>query len=268
MKSCITAFKLFCFGFFLLANGSSSFSQSKVIVADFLSKMIENEVYSPGKTYYYQATKWDKNGEVLSSERVGMLIPEALNANLTEEEKSRGLVRFIWTFEWDEETRARLEPLSLAEVELPFGKADTTTMSIDTETLSMHPLRDNQYYQVEASAHPALQAFDEQSQFSVRIIIMNGFGKYKMKEFKTVYTLLDKIESDFVGKNDCKDCIQLKAKTEAKGFSFGSTESKSTDEDLRVGDNSADFLISASRGFVKKHYKFYDGESLLVEMIK
>ncbi len=225
--------------------------------------LVENGVYKAPKNYKYQATKLNAAGDTLSIELINMRIPEDLNTKEYED----GKVYYVWEHtEW-ETYEPTLSPTSKAIVPREWMAADTTTMHLNEETLSLHPLRENQYYQAEVAAHPTIKFTDiVDGNFQSRIIILGSFGKYNKQEYKSIYSIKENDKYSLVEKE--LDCHKIVAETQVKAFAFGSAKGERSDlfKDLEV-INTTTFLINENYGFVKIHYQFYDGEQLFLEMM-
>ena len=244
--------------FFLFLNGQESIDLNPLKEA-----LITNGVYTPQKNYKYQVTKLDAKGDILSKEVVYMRIPTELNT----EAYDNGRVNFIWEYPNHETYETTLSPTSKAITGYDWVSADTTTLSFD-EQLYLHPMRDNQYYQTEVSAHPSIKFSNlEDGKYETKIVILNGFGKYKMQEYLSKHTVIGK--RDFKMNEEVVDCYEITAETTVEGFSFGSSKGK-RHEIFGEAEviNKTTSLVSGKYGFVKIHYEFYDGEQLFMEMVE
>ena len=226
--------------------------------------LVENGVYQAPKNYKYQATKLNAVGDTLSIELINMRIPEDLNTEKFED----GKVYYVWEHTAWKTYEPILSPISNEIVPRNWLDADTTTMHLNEENLSLHPLRENQYYQAEVAAHPNVEFKDlVDNKFQNRVIILGSFGEYNKQEYKSIYSLKENAKYT-LGKEEL-DCYKILAETEVKAFSFGSAKGKKSDlfKDLET-INTTTFLVSENYGFVKIHYQFYDGEQLFLEMME
>ena len=244
--------------FFLFLKG-----QEPVDLAVLKEALITNGVYDSQKNYKYLVTKLDSEGDTLSTEVVNMRIPSALNTEANDD----GKVNFIWEYTGREKYETALSPTSKAVTGYDWVSADTTTLRF-AEQLSLHPMRENQYYQTEVSAHPSIK-FNKivNGTYETKIVILNGFGKYKMQEYLSKHSVIGK-NTYTLNKEDL-DCYEITAETTVKGFSFGSLKGK-RHEIFGEAEviNKTTSLVSGKYGFVKIHYEFYDGEQLFMEMVE
>jgi len=224
-----------------------------------------NGVYKPQKNYKYQVTKLDAQGDTLSTELVNMRIPSKLNTETFED----GKIYYIWEYTGRQKYEADLSPTSKAVTGYDWVSADTTTLFFNEKHgLSLHPMRENQYYQTEVSAHPSIK-FNKlvNGTYETKVVILNGFGKYKMQEYLSKHTVIGK--NTYILNKEELDCYEITAETTVEGFSFGSAKGKRHEI---FGDaeviNKTTSLISGKYGFVKIHYEFYDGEQLIMEMVE
>lgn len=243
---------------------SLSAQQETTILQNLQKALVENGVYQAPKNYKYQATKLNADGDTISVELINMRIPEDLNTEVDED----GKVYFVWEHTDWETYEPTLSLISKKIIPRDWIAADTTTMHLNEEELYLHPLRENQYYQAEVAAHPTVKFTDlVDGSFQSRIIILGSFGKYNKQEYKSIF--YPKENDKYSLGNEELNCQKIVAETHVKAFAFGSSKGAKSDlfKDLEI-INSTTFLVSEKYGFVKIHYRFYDGEQLFLEMVE
>jgi hypothetical protein len=191
-----------------------------------------------------------------------------IQANLNEKVNENGRIYFIWKHNPSQEDSLKLYPISFATSNREWKRNDTTTMHLNKESLYLHPLRENQFYQAEVAAHPQLSIAKEiTNQYKSRTIIMKGFGNYNMHECSSVFSL--KGEQEYILNGESLNCHTIESETEMKKFSFGKDVSIDTEEEKEdPRKNNSIFLLSEKYGFVSIVYNFYDGEQLHLKMVK
>ncbi len=210
----------------------------------FLSKL--EAIYAPGKCYHYKAVMIDVNGDTISNELIRMNIPKDLNMD-----EKRDRVYFVWEYDYSDEVAIQLEPKTLEVINRSWMKNDTTTLSFREDECYIHPIRENQYYQVELAPHPKI-GYDQsiQQEYNSTIFVIKNYGQYNMTKSFSTYQLVGEEKLKF---NDAfLKCYHIHAIAEAQKF----------------GESTADFYFNETYGFLKMYYQLYGGEQLWIEMVE
>jgi hypothetical protein len=201
-------------------------------------------IWSPRRTYTYQATFSDDKGNVLTSEKV-ILQP---TGEIWDRDPQQTLTNF--TIDFSAEDSARLAPFP------PNGVARRWMRKyhegvIENETrVWMHPLRTNQYQLTEVAPFPEIKLpIKAEMSWKSSLSIFEAFGSFEGTVQCSYVTMGQEERSSAFGPIKCWEVV-------ASG----------THNNLGV--NKATFYFHEEYGFMEMNYRFYNGQRLEIKLME
>jgi hypothetical protein len=148
----------------------------------------------------------------------------------------------IWNYTTDPKTRLRFHN----QFSIGWLQSDTTGIIDNNKRLWIHPPRHNQYSLTEIAPFPDFRKeLHVGDKYTAILLMGNGFGVWANKKIKSTYTLVSV-------KKKKKDTIW----TIAANSGFDEKNSHS------------EFIFSEQEGFVSITYYFYNGDKMIMKLIK
>jgi hypothetical protein len=217
----------------------SLFGQFNSKPAD-LSKL---HIWSPKRTYTYQATFTDPKGTRITQEKITIHPTD----EIWERDPQQTLADF--TVDFSTEDSARLAPFPANGVQRAWSRNYYEGVIENESRVWMHPLRSNQYLYTELAPFPEIKLpIEEGMSWKSALFIYEAFGTFE-------------------GTVECRYVTMGQETRDYAMQSLKCWEVVASGTHTKMGVNKATFYFHEDFGFTEMNYRFYDGHKLEIKLM-
>jgi hypothetical protein len=202
------------------------------------------KVWSPKRTYTFQAVFTDPQGKLITSEKI-TIHP---TGQIWERDPQQTLADF--TVDFSAADSARLAPFPVNGVQRAWSRNYHEGVIENDSRVWMHPLRSNQYLYTELAPFPEIKKPIEEGQsWKSSLFIYEAFGSFE----GTV------------------QCSYVTMGREERAYDFATLkcwEVIASGTHTKMGVNKATFYFNEDYGFTEMNYRFYNGHKLEIKLLQ
>jgi len=204
-------------------------------------------IFSPTRTYHYQATFISPAGDTLSRERIAF--KPSSQPWKYDKDQTAFEIRYNYTPEDSLTFLSYLNPQSKKKKKPQryiWDESVTTGAKENEQQVWIHPIRNNQYNYTEVAPYPdvRLDSLEAGGEWNSTLLIMMGWGAFKGK-VESHYQVV-KQEHRQYGSLSLDSCWLVHA----------------VGKHSKLADSYLDFYFHPEYGFVEMNYRFYDGTKI------